>query len=94
MTQVWPLSDSLFDEWWKLQDELIRNFCERYDFDGGGTINDNEEFTGATLNLVFKLGLAIDHESVAARIEAAGDVNDDNEWSFDEFVDWFRINFM
>lgn len=60
----------------------------------GGTINDDEEFSGATFNLVFKLGLAVDYAVVQQRIDAVGEVNDDNAWSFEEFIDWFRINFM
>jgi len=92
--KVWPLSETMFDDWWKCQDDMIRAYCERYDFDGGGTINDNDEFGGATFNLVFKLGLCIEHETIQAIIDAVGDINDDNEWSFTEFLDWFRINFM
>jgi len=92
--KVWPLSETLFDDWWKMQDGLIKEYCQRYDFDGGGSINDDEEFSGATFNLVFKLGLKIEHSVVQNRIDAVGEVNDDNAWSFEEFIDWFRINFM
>jgi len=92
--KVWPLNESIFDDWWRCQDDMIRSYCERYDFDGGGTINDNEEFGGATFNLVFKLGLCIEHEVIQERIDAVGDVNDDTAWSFNDFLDWFRIQFM
>jgi len=95
--KVWPLSERMHKV---IQDgcrSLIYEFCEKYDFDGGGTINDMEEFEGCIRNLVFKLGMKVDYDEVAKIMDNSGFIQEDgteSEWTFDEFVDFFEMNFI
>lgn len=94
--KVWPLSVMMFEKIATGCKRLIYSYCEKYDFDGGGTINDLPELEGATKNLIFKLDLNVDYEDMQRVIEVAGKELDDEdtEWTFHEYVDWFELNFM
>jgi len=94
--KVWPLSLMMFERIANGCRRLIYSYCEKYDFDGGGTINDLEELEGATKNLIFKLDLNIDYAHMQRVIAAAAvDIEaEEDEWTFDEYVDWFEMNFM
>jgi len=47
--KCWPLSERMHEAIQASCKALLYEFCEKYDFDGGGTVSDMEEFEGCLL---------------------------------------------
>ena len=68
--------------------ELMQRYLDRYDLDESGTINNLEELTQLSTNLIVKLSLDMSLEQVeqlASEIEGLAL----HPWDFDQFRTWF-----
>lgn len=78
----------------EMLDKLIDEYFHRYDLDESGTLNSNEELKQLATNLSFKLRLTLTGDEIDAIVEAAGNLSDENEWTVDEFGEWYKDNFL
>jgi hypothetical protein len=88
------LSEEESKAYW-LSDELAQmmlDYFTRYDLDGSGTINSNDELKQLCTNLVVKLELDMDVKTIDTHVQEAGDMTTKN-WKFDEFQKWFVETF-
>eukprot|EP00656_Telonema_subtile_P018309 TRINITY_DN1987_c0_g1_i4.p1 TRINITY_DN1987_c0_g1~~TRINITY_DN1987_c0_g1_i4.p1 ORF type:complete len:214 (-),score=58.45 TRINITY_DN1987_c0_g1_i4:179-820(-) len=78
-----------------VQEELDAAFPEffvRYDLDHGGTLNEFEEIDHLCTNLIYSFGLYVTFPPPDEVRKACTELNlsDDNEWSLEQFVNWFN----
>merc|ERR1711975_115498 len=78
----------------EMLDKLIDEYFHRYDLDESGTLNSNEELKQLSTNLSFKLRLTLTGDEIDTIVEAAGELNDENEWKVDEFGEWYKDSFL
>lgn len=72
--------------------EMMNDYFTRYDLDGSGTINSNEELKQLCTNLVVKLELDMDVQTIDSYVNKAGDMTKEC-WEFKAFRDWYIENF-
>merc|ERR1711959_22916 len=71
---------------------MMGDYFTRYDLDGSGTINSNDELKQLCTNLVVKLELDMDVGTIDKYVTGAGDM-EKHQWNFDQFKDWFLKQF-
>ena len=69
-------------------------YFHRYDLDESITLNNNEELQMLCTNLCFKLELELAGDEIDAVVACAGNLNEDNAWSVEEFCEWFSERFL
>jgi hypothetical protein len=81
-------------------DELItelegckQQMFDRYDIDRSGTLNSAKELRQLCTNLCIKLRLVVKVDTIEEWCQSAGDM-DTQEWSLDQFVEWFKEVFI
>ena len=81
---------------------LIENLFPRYDLDGSGTLNTNEEMHQLTMNMHFKLSndkrpddakVKYMSDEILGKLAAIGELNDENAWTLQQFNAWFHQEF-
>jgi len=72
--------------------DLIKSYFRRYDLDESGTINSSEELQQLCTNLSVRLELQFSLAEIDAKITGAGSM-EDNNWTLEDFVDWFSKEF-
>jgi len=75
------LSESHFDT-------TLEKYFKRYDLDGTNTLNNSEEMEMLTLNLVSKLKVKVEEESIVNSLLALGDVTDNNAMDIAQYRVW------
>lgn len=71
---------------------MMLDYFTRYDLDGSGTINSNEELKQLCTNLVVKLELDMDVKTIDEYVTKAGNM-ESLCWAFDAFQEWFVKQF-
>lgn len=79
-------------------DNLINKYFERYDLDGSGTLNSDEEREQLTTNLCFKFRVSMEGSDIdkilQSETEKNGELSDDYSWDAEEFTAWFKTHFI
>merc|ERR1711865_135060 len=78
---------------WMSEDleNMMNDYFTRYDLDGSGTINSNDELKQLCTNLVVKLELDMDVSTIDEKVHGAGDMSK-LEWTFETFKEQFAAN--
>lgn len=71
---------------------MMLDYFTRYDLDGSGTINSNEELKQLCTNLVVKLELDMDVQTIDNHVTGAGNMAT-LCWEFEAFKVWFMAEF-
>jgi len=82
-------------------DSMIETMFERYDFDNSGTLNNPEEFSQLTLNLLFKLEtggsgseIRINPDDIKTICHNVVPVpSDEDAWEVGQYTAWFQATF-
>jgi len=69
-------------------ESMMNDYFTRYDLDGSGTINSNDELKQLCTNLVVKLELDMDVQTIDKKVNGAGDM-EKLCWNFQTFKKWF-----
>merc|ERR1712086_623562 len=77
-------------EAWMSEDleNMMNDYFTRYDLDGSGTINSNDELKQLCTNLVVKLELDMDVQTIDKKVNGAGNM-EELCWDFQTFKKWF-----
>lgn len=77
-------------EAWLSEDleNMMNDYFTRYDLDGSGTINSNDELKQLCTNLVVKLELDMDVQTIDKKVNGAGNM-EELCWDFQTFKRWF-----
>jgi len=85
-----PKTEAKAQPEWLSEDlsNMMQDYFTRYDLDGSGTINSNDELKQLCTNLVVKLELDMDVSTIDEKVHGAGDMSK-LEWTFETFKEWF-----
>merc|ERR1711865_970313 len=77
-------------EAWMSEDleNMMNDYFTRFDLDGSGTINSNDELKQLCTNLVVKLELDMDVQTIDKKVNGAGNM-EELCWDFQTFKKWF-----
>merc|ERR1711865_1090836 len=75
---------------WMSEDleNMMNDYFTRFDLDGSGTINSNDELKQLCTNLVVKLELDMDVQTIDKKVNGAGNM-EELCWDFQTFKKWF-----
>eukprot|EP00658_Telonema_sp_P-2_P063856 TRINITY_DN5268_c0_g1_i1.p1 TRINITY_DN5268_c0_g1~~TRINITY_DN5268_c0_g1_i1.p1 ORF type:complete len:331 (-),score=105.64 TRINITY_DN5268_c0_g1_i1:1200-2081(-) len=74
--------------------EEMEKYFHRYDLDESGFIDAPEELQHLTTNLCFRLQLPLSGGEIDAVVESAGVLSPKNQWSVEDFCEWFEERFL
>merc|ERR1711967_69069 len=85
-----PAQDEPQQDPWMNEDlnSMMNDYFTRYDLDGSGTINSNDELKQLCTNLVVKLELDMDVATIDQKVNGAGNM-EELCWDFETFKRWF-----
>merc|ERR1712072_617774 len=72
---------------------MMNDYFTRYDLDGSNTINSTDELKQLCTNLVVKLELDMDVQTIDKYVTSAGNLDGDKAWNFEQFKDWYLATF-